>query len=345
MLTRKDSAAKYIAVTMGDPAGVGPDITLAAWQARKQSALPPFFVIGDSGLFEDRIRSIGLEIPVRTISAPEDTADVFDSALPVLSVPLASPVAPGAPAANSAPAIVGAIEKGVDLIHEGAASALVTNPINKALLLDTGFAHPGHTEFLGELARGHGDDAFPVMMLVCDALRVVPATVHIPLSQVPAALNEALILRTITVTADALRQRFGIASPRIAVTGLNPHAGESGALGREEIEIIGPAIEKARQSTGAEITGPYPADTIFQDRLRGTYDAVIAMYHDQALVPVKTIAFDEAVNLTLGLPFIRTSPDHGTAYDLAGTGRANASSLIAAIKLAARLGANARTTA
>lgn len=341
MLTRKDPAKNVLAVTMGDPAGIGPDIALAAWQAR--NALPPFVLVGDPDILAARADRLGLDVPLKVCEPGGDVAEVFPQALPILPVPLAAPVEAGVPAKHSAAAVIAAIEKGVDLLYARAASALVTNPINKALLLEGGFSHPGHTEFLGELARRHGDGAFPVMMLASDELRVVPATVHIPLRSVPGALSEALILRTIDVTAQSLKRQFGIASPRIAVTGLNPHAGESGAIGREEIEFIVPAIEKAQERGMADVSGPYPADTIFQERLRQSYDAVITMYHDQALVPIKTLAFDRAVNLTLGLPFIRTSPDHGTAYDLAGTGRANPGSLIAAIRLAGRLAATSGT--
>lgn len=342
MLTRNNSSSPGpIALTMGDPAGIGPDIALAAWQARRQESLPPFFLVGDPDLLQARGKQLGLDVPVRCCEPSDDLANIFENALPVLSVPLTYPVKAGIPDPHAAPAIIKAIEIGVDLIYAGTASAVVTNPINKALLLETGFSHPGHTEFLGILARRHGGEAFPVMMLASEEFRVIPATVHIPLRAVPEALNKTLLLRTIEVTADCLTGWFGVPSPRIAVTGLNPHAGESGAIGREEIEIIAPAIDEARSKGLNDISGPYPADTIFQKRLRRTYDAVITMYHDQALVPIKTLAFDRAVNLTPGLPFIRTSPDHGTAYDLAGTGKARPTSLMEAIRLAAKLAATA----
>lgn len=341
VLTRNNDPSRPVALTMGDPAGIGPDIALAAWTMRRKESLPPFFMIGDPDLFQARATLLGLEVPIQAIEHPGRNCGAFDDALPILPLRLASPVEPGAPKPEAAAAIIEAIETGVDLIYEGVASAVITNPINKALLLGTGFSHPGHTEFLGELARRHGGEAYPVMMLACEELRVIPATVHIPLRAVADTLNKALLVRTFEVAADALREWFGVKSPRIAVTGLNPHAGENGAIGREEIEIIAPAIEEARSKGFGHISGPYPADTIFQDRLRQDYDAVITMYHDQALVPIKTLAFDRAVNLTLGLPFIRTSPDHGTAYDLAGTGQANPRSLIEAIRLAASLAATA----
>lgn len=326
---------------MGDPAGIGPDLTLAAWRQIPQT---PFIVIGDPEVFEQRASLLGADVPVRSVLDAAEAARVFSSALPVFSVPLAHPAEAGKPDPQAARAILGAIEKGVDLVMGGDAAALVTNPINKALLYDAGFSHPGHTEFLGELARRRGAEAYPVMMLVCDEFRVVPATVHKALKDVPDALTQERIVRVVQVTADALKKRFGIPKPRIAVTGLNPHAGEDGALGREEIDVIQPALRELAAS-GIETTGPHPADTIFQERLRGSYDAVVTMYHDQALIPVKTLAFDRAVNVTLGLPFIRTSPDHGTAYGLAGTGHANPSSLIAALRLASQLGAEHKAAA
>jgi 4-hydroxythreonine-4-phosphate dehydrogenase len=326
---------------MGDPAGIGPDLTLAAWRQARQT---PFLVFGDPNVFEQRAQLLRADVPVRSVTDAAGAARVFSSALPVVSVPLSSPAKAGKSDPEAAPAILQAIEKGVDWVMGGDAVALVTNPVNKALLYDVGFSHPGHTEFLGELARARGAEAYPVMMLVCEEFRVVPATVHVALKDVPGRLTRERIVRVIQVTADALRRRFGIPKPRIAVTGLNPHAGEDGTLGREEIEIIGPALGELKAS-GISTTGPHPADTIFQERLRGSYDAVVTMFHDQALIPVKTLAFDRAVNVTLGLPFIRTSPDHGTAYELAGTGRANPSSLIAALRLAGRLGAERKAAA
>jgi 4-hydroxythreonine-4-phosphate dehydrogenase len=336
--TRKTAPPSLIALTMGDPAGIGPDLTLEAWRQKVDGSSAPFVAIGDPDLFNQRARLLGLGVPVCTVSSAADAPGIFPGALPVLPIRLVRPAQPGQPDPRAAPAVLSAIEKGVDLVMGGDAAALVTNPINKALLYDAGFSHAGHTEFLGELAQARGAEAYPVMMLVCDEFRVVPATVHIPLKDVPNALSQERLVRVAQVTANALKSRFGIPRPRLAVTGLNPHAGEDGALGREEIEIIQPALRELAAS-GVETTGPHPADTIFQERLRARYDAVITMYHDQALIPVKTLAFDRAVNVTLGLPFVRTSPDHGTAYDLAGTGRANPSSLITALRLAGQLGA------
>jgi 4-hydroxythreonine-4-phosphate dehydrogenase len=232
--------------------------------------------------------------------------------------------------------VIEAIRTGVEWVCQGHAAALVTNPINKKLLTGAGFHHPGHTEYLAELCANAEAIPRPVMMLTCSELRVVPATVHIPLKDVPDALSESLLIETIHITARGLRDLFKIPAPRIGVTGLNPHAGEEGTLGREEIEIITPAIQKLN-AEGYDIHGPLPADAVFQDRMRGKFDAIIAMYHDQALIAIKTLAFDRTVNLTLGLPIIRTSPDHGTAYELAGTDKANPGSLIESIRLAAKL--------
>jgi 4-hydroxythreonine-4-phosphate dehydrogenase len=277
-------------------------------------------------------------VPVRTIAAPAEAAHVALSALPVLSHPFPAPAVPGKPDPANAQAVIAAIARAVDLVMRGEASALTTGPIHKKALIDgAGFAYPGHTEYLAHLA---GVDRV-VMMLAGPDLRVVPTTIHIALKDVPGALDAALLSDTIRITDAALRRDFGIESPRIAVAGLNPHAGEGGVMGREEIEIIAPVIE-ALNAEGLALTGPHSADTMFHAAARSRYDAAIAMYHDQALIPIKTLAFDEGVNVTLGLPFIRTSPDHGTAFDIAGTGRANPASLIAALEMAADM-ANART--
>ncbi len=238
----------------------------------------------------------------------------------------------------NAPAILESIERAVAYVRAGAASAVVTNPIAKKTLYDAGFAHPGHTEYLGELSRAWGKPATPVMLIWSPLLAVVPVTIHIPLAAVPAALTRAAIETTARIVERDLRARFRIARPRIAVAGLNPHAGEGGSIGREEIDIIAPAIEALR-GEGLDIFGPLPADTMFHASARKTYDVALTMYHDQGLIPAKTLAFDEGVNVTLGLPFVRTSPDHGTAFDIAGRGIADATSLTAALKLAARLSA------
>ncbi len=328
------SPAPPLAITMGDPAGIGPELLLKAWLARDRLAAP-FFAIADPQLLRETARRLGVAAPIAIIE-PRECRGVFDKALPV--APLANAVAadPGAPSPAFAPAILESIERAVDYVLSGLASAVVTNPIAKSALYEAGFAFPGHTEFLGELSRRRGRAAQPVMMLYCEALCVVPITVHIPLSAVPKSLNAPLIVATARIVADEMRRRFGVAHPRLAVSGLNPHAGEGGAMGREEIEIIAPALAELRAG-GFDIAGPLPADTMFHAAARSRYDVALTMYHDQGLIPVKTLAFDTGVNVTLGLPFVRTSPDHGTAFDIAGKGVANPASLIAAAQLAARL--------
>ena len=274
---------------------------------------------------------------------PSQIEAAFSKALPVIPLKASVSAASGRPDAAYAPSVIEAIETAVSLVRAGSASAVVTNPIAKHVLYEAGFRHPGHTEFLAALAsEGSGKTYHPVMMLWSEQLAVVPVTVHIPLADVPAALTTDLIVLTGRIVARELRERFGIAQPRLALAGLNPHAGENGAMGTEDARIIVPAIEILRQD-GIEVTGPLPADTMFHARARSRYDAALAMYHDQALIPIKTIAFDEAVNVTLGLPFVRTSPDHGTAFDIAGKGIARPDSLMAALKLAARLGAGTQS--
>ena len=328
------SSDKPLALTLGDPAGIGPDITLLAWLAREREALPAFALLGDPDLMEARAAGLDVQVPIARISALDEARHRFADALPVLPIPLAGPVRPGVPDVALVPAVQRSIEEAVRFALAGEAAAVVTNPISKATLYRGGFTFPGHTEYLASLAKHEGAAPFPVMMLVGADLRVVPVTIHIPLKDVPGALSADLILTTIEITARDLSRLFGIARPRIAVTGLNPHAGEDGSLGREEIEIVAPAIAAAR-AKGLDVTGPYPADTLFHAGARKNYDAAVTMYHDQSLIPVKTLAFDTGVNVTLGLPFIRTSPDHGTAFALAGTGTANPASLIAALRLAA----------
>jgi 4-hydroxythreonine-4-phosphate dehydrogenase len=328
-----------LAVTMGDPAGIGPDITLAAWLARPLRGLEPFLLLAPPSVVVERARRLGLTVPVEVVRAPGEAAATFARALPVLALPEIGTVTPGVPDPAHAGAVIASIERAVELARAGEAAAVVTNPIAKATLYAAGFRHPGHTEYLAELAERHwGLRARPVMMLASEALRVVPLTVHIPLGAVPGAVTRELIVETARITAAALARDFGIARPRLAVAGLNPHAGESGTIGREEVELIAPAIAELRAS-GLEVSGPHSADTLFHASARARYDAAICMYHDQALVPLKTLAFDEGVNVTLGLPFVRTSPDHGTAFDIAGSGRASPESLIHALQLAARLAA------
>jgi 4-hydroxythreonine-4-phosphate dehydrogenase len=325
-----------LALTQGDPSGIGPEITLKAWRDIRDKAGAPFFVLGNPAQFEQVARALEFAVPIRETSA-EDAERVFPEALPVIA--LKAPVigTPGRPSPADAAATIEAVERAVEMVAHRSASAVVTNPIAKEVLYAAGFRHPGHTEFLGDLARRYfGDDAHPVMMLWSPDLAVVPATIHIPLANVPAKLTHELLVETGRIVAKDMVQRFGITAPRLAFCGLNPHAGEGGSIGREEIDVIAPALAQLRRE-GLHVSGPLPADTLFHAGARGRYDAVIAMYHDQALIPIKTIAFDSAVNVTLGLPFVRTSPDHGTAFDIAGQNKANAASLIAALNLAARL--------
>jgi 4-hydroxythreonine-4-phosphate dehydrogenase len=322
-----------LAMTMGDPAGIGPELALAAWRDRTPGA--PFVVFAPPSVLAAAARRAGLAVPIIETD-PAGAGAAFPAGLPV--IPLRNPVAdaPGRPDAANAAATLESIERAVEAVRQGQARALVTNPIAKAELYEAGFKHPGHTEYLGELAKAWGAPAFPVMMIWSETLKVVPVTIHIPLAEAPRALTAELIIRTARIVDHDLRARFGVERPRLAVAGLNPHAGEGGAMGREEITIIKPAIE-ALKAEGIDVVGPLPADTMFHPRARARYDVALTMYHDQGLIPVKTLAFDEGVNVTLGLPFVRTSPDHGTAFDIAGKGIANPASLIAALKLADRL--------
>ena len=316
-----------LALTMGEAGGVGGEIAVAAWTALRRETGAAFFCIDCPA----RLRALGA--PVAEIADPATAAAHFSDALPVLPEPLAEPAAPGRPALSAAPATLRSIERGVALALSGAVSALVTNPIDKKALRDgAGFRHPGHTELLAELGGG----GHPVMLLACPALKVAPLTIHTPLRAVADVITAPLIEATARVLEAALRRDFGVAAPRIAVAGLNPHAGEGGMLGDEEIEVIAPALERLR-AEGLDLRGPLSADAMFHPAARAGYDAALCMYHDQALIPIKTIDFDNGVNVTLGLPFIRTSPDHGVAYDIAGQGRASASSLVAAIRLAGEM--------
>ncbi len=314
-----------IALSCGEPAGIGPEISVAARAVLGDSL--PFFWIGDP-------RHLPRGTAVREISRAEDALSVPASHLPVLPLPFGGTAVAGQPQAANASGVIQAIETGVALVMRGEAAAICTAPIHKKALKDgAGFAFPGHTEFLAHLA---GVDRV-VMMLACDALRVVPATIHIALSEVPQALTPRLLEETIRLTHAGLIRDFGLENPVIAVAGLNPHAGEGGAMGQEELDWIAPLIESLRREEGFALEGPLPADTMFHARARAGYDAAICAYHDQALIPIKTLAFDEGVNVTLGLPFIRTSPDHGTAFDIAGKGIARPDSLVAALRMAARM--------
>jgi 4-hydroxythreonine-4-phosphate dehydrogenase len=327
--------AKPLALTLGEPAGIGPDITIRAWQRRKETQLPPFYLIGDSEFVGRRARALGIDLPLADVH-PEDAATAFAEYLPVVATGDVVTAKPGHPDDSSANAALASIRRAVADVATGHASAVVTNPIAKSVLYRAGFRHPGHTEFLAELGAIGGAVPQPVMMLWSPALAVVPVTIHVSLRDAIAQLSTDLIVTTVRIVVDGLRHRFGIGRPRLAISGLNPHAGEDGTLGAEEETIIAPAIDLLRKSD-IEVKGPLPADTLFYEAARKTYDCAICMYHDQALIPIKTLAFDEAVNVTLGLPFVRTSPDHGTAFDIAGTGRANPASLIAALRLAAQM--------
>ncbi len=315
-----------VALTCGDPAGIGPELAARARETLGDAL--PFFWIGDP-------RHLPQGTPVAEITAPDQAAAALPRGLPVLEHSFPRPAVPGVPDPENAQGVIDVIARAVALAQSGAAGAICTAPIHKKALKDgAGFAYPGHTEYLAALA---GIDRV-VMMLACADLRVVPATIHIPLAEVPAALTPDLLEATLRITEAGLRRDFGLAAPRIAVAGLNPHAGEGGTMGREEIEVIAPVLDRLR-AQGMDLRGPLSADTLFHAGARTSYDAAVCMYHDQALIPIKTIDFAGGVNVTLGLPFVRTSPDHGTAHDIAGKGLADPSSLIAALRMAARMAA------
>lgn len=325
-----------LALTPGEPSGIGPDILLEAWRLRAFRAVPAFYVLSDPAQLAARAARLGIEVPLAETS-PEDAERHFADRLPVVPLAAALSDEPGTPAKANAAGVIEAITRAVEDVLDGRAAALVTCPIAKKPLYEAGFAFPGHTEFLGHLAeRATGRPATPVMMIAGPELRTVPVTVHIPLARAPEMLSVERIVETGRIVARDLVSRFGIPAPRLAVAGLNPHAGEGGALGNEDADIIAPAVARLREE-GIGASGPLPADTMFHPSARSGYDAAICMYHDQALIPAKTLAFDEAVNVTLGLSFIRTSPDHGTAFDIAGKGLARPDSLIEALRLARRL--------
>ena len=321
-----------LALTMGEPAGIGGEISLKSWISKKS---PPFFVIDDAARLERLGNELGLGVPVQKIQGPAEARELFSSALPVLHRPLNTKTVAGEPSPDNAQSVIDAISIAVQLVRADQVSAIVTNPIHKKSLYDAGFRFPGHTEFLAELAE---IETPPVMMLASPELKVVPATVHVSLAEAITTLNENSIVTTAQITAHALKTDFALSAPRLAIAGLNPHAGEGGRMGNDEQKIIEPAITRLK-NLGIDASGPWPPDTLFHTEARKTYDAVICMYHDQALIPIKTIDFDGAVNITLGLPFVRTSPDHGTAFNIAGTGKASEKSLLAALNMAANMAA------
>lgn len=325
--------SKPLALTMGEPAGIGGEITLKAWLARHRSRVPSFFVIDDPARLRHLATGLGMNVPIEAIAKASSAAKVFRRALPVLDQPVAAPVTPGRPDSANATSVIAAIDRAVELVQTRRAAAIVTNPIQKETLYEAGFRHPGHTEYLGDLT---GAMTTPVMMLACPELRVVPVTVHMALREAIAALSTEAIIHCAAITADALKTDFGIKHPRLAVAAINPHGGEGGTLGDEETDIIIPAVNKLKKR-GITVYGPVPADSLFHEQARKTYDAIICMYHDQALIPLKTLDFYGGVNITLGLPLVRTSPDHGTALEIAGTGSAREDSLIAALKMAAEI--------
>ena len=322
-----------LAVSLGDPAGVGPELIAEAWARREAEKLPPFFAVGSSDVLREAAATRGIDLPIAPVTNLAEPAGWFGSSLPVLQVGAAA-YRPGQPDAQGAKLAVISLQRAVAAVTVGVAGALVTGPTAKAELARVGFKFPGQTEFVASWCEAKPEDA--VMMLAGPSLRTVPMTVHCALSDVPKMLTIELIRRRSAIVARALREDFGINEPRLAICGLNPHAGEEGRMGKEEIRIIAPAIEALRE-LGIDATGPHPADTLFAPHLRGTYDVAIAMYHDQALVPLKALDFDDGVNVTLGLPVVRTSPDHGTAFGIAGTGKASASAMIAAIRMAGEI--------
>ena len=315
------------AVSLGDPAGIGPEIVAKSWVMREARGLPPFFAVGDAA----SLRAVWLG-PVEVVSTPEEAAEVFGKALPCLQVADAGEITPGMPSIDGARTAFQALEVAVGLARSGSAAGIVTAPVGKEQLYGVGFTHPGQTEFIAERCGVAPHNA--VMMLAGPSLKVVPITIHIPLAEVSSVLTIDLIRARAITTAKGLQRNFGIGRPRLVVAGLNPHAGEGGALGREEIEVIRPAVESLL-AEGYDIQGPIAADALFHSRARETYDAALCMYHDQALIPLKALHFEDGVNITLGLPIIRTAPDHGTAFDIAGQDRADPRAMAAAIRMAA----------
>lgn len=331
----KPQGSLPLALTSGDPGGVGPDVAILAWVARQRVKLPAFYLLSDPHFVASRVRRLGVEVAVREVE-PAEAPEAFGRAIPVVPLRAAFDDRPGTSTRADAAGVIESIDRAVADIRSGNAAAVVTAPIAKKSLYDAGFPFPGHTEYLAHLA----DAPLPVMMIAGPTLRTIPVTIHEPLVSVPALLTTELIVDTARVAHEDLVSKFGLRRPRLALAGLNPHAGESGSIGHEDETIVRPAVDRLR-AEGIDASGPYPADTMFHAAARKRYDVAICMYHDQALIPAKTLAFDKAVNVTLGLPFVRTSPDHGTAFDIAGTGKARPDSMIAALKLAHRLGRRA----
>ena len=329
-----------IAVTIGEPSGIGPEVIIKSWFKRRENMLPPFFVIGSPEIIQKHAEQIRLPIPIEVISGPRETAEAYDQVLPVIDLGLDSDFHFAVPNQNTAQTVISAIDHAVEYIMRGQARAMATAPIHKAALYSAGFTSPGHTEYLAEQVKKHiGKEFQSVMMLASEELCVVPLTIHEPLHKVPELINHALLVRTIKTIHDSMKKYFGLPSPRIAVSGLNPHAGENNSMGTEDSQIIAPAIEAIKKK-GIDVSGPIPADTMFHKAARAQYDVALCMYHDQALIPIKTIDFDAGVNVTLGLPIVRTSPDHGTALNIVGRGTANPTSMINSLKLADRMSKN-----
>jgi 4-hydroxythreonine-4-phosphate dehydrogenase len=335
-----EPAVLPLALTLGEPAGIGPDLAIQLWRRRVELRLPAFYLIADPEFIKRRAHLLGVDVTLSVVT-PAQAGETFRRALPITPLDTATTAKPGKPDASSAPAAIASIRRAVTDVMAGRAAAIVTNPVAKNVLYRSGFAEPGHTEFLAKLVQeATGKAMRPVMMLWSPELAVVPVTIHLPFKDVVTQLTSELVVETGRIVSHDLTARFGITRPRIAVAGLNPHAGEEGTLGEEDGAIVAPAVKRL-QAEGIDAVGPLPADTLFHERARATYDVALCMYHDQALIPIKTLAFDHAVNVTLGLPFVRTSPDHGTAFDIAGKGTADPSSLVAALTLAARLSATA----
>ncbi len=330
------ASAKLIAVTMGEPAGIAGEITLKAWLKLQKNDNAAFFVIGDSKYYRDTARQLKLDVPVKTVTTTNEARKVFHQALPVIEYKLDYPVTIAKPDSQNAKSVIASIEQAAKMAIDHSVDAIVTNPIQKETLYQAGFHHQGHTDFLGNIVNENGGKAEPVMMLSTGDLRTVPITVHISLAEVLKDLDTGLIVSQTRQAIAGLQRWYGLARPRVAITGLNPHAGEKGAMGSEEETIIEPAIAELK-AEGHDVRGPFPADTVFNEISRKHFDIIMCMYHDQALIPVKTIGFHDGVNTTLGLGFIRTSPDHGTALDLAGKGVADPSSLVSAINLACKM--------